>query len=54
MKKNIEPELVAKSGNELRTLLINRVSDPGLGKQDVRSNDDQESMLREGKGYSER
>ena len=47
MTKNIEPELVAKSGNVLRTMLINRVSDPCPGKQDIRSNDDQESMLRE-------
>jgi site-specific DNA recombinase len=38
--------LVPKNGHTLKVLLPCRVSDPEPGKQDERSNDDQEAMLR--------
>lgn len=38
--------LVPRNGHTLKVILPCRVSDPGPGKQDERSNDDQEAMLR--------
>jgi hypothetical protein len=46
MSRNQDQPLVPKNGHTLKVLLPCRVSDPGPGKQDERSNDDQEAMLR--------
>ncbi|MEX2170794.1 MAG: recombinase family protein [Pirellulales bacterium] len=43
---SLSPPLVPKDGRQIRILLICRVSSPGNGKQDIRSLDDQEQMLR--------
>lgn len=46
MSQNHHRPLIPKNGHTLKVLLPCRVSDPGPGKQDERSNDDQEAMLR--------
>ena len=46
MSRNHDRPLVPRNGYKLNIILPCRVSDPGPGKQDVRSNDDQEAMLR--------
>jgi site-specific DNA recombinase len=47
MASDLNPPLVAKRDHRLRVLFVERVSSPGPGKQDIRSLDDQEAMLRE-------
>ena len=47
MLRFLNPPLLPRSGHTLRGLLPCRVSDPGPGKQDERSPQDQEAMLRE-------
>ena len=42
----LDPPLVPRRGSTLKVLLICRVSDPGPGKQDVKSNEDQEAEYR--------
>jgi site-specific DNA recombinase len=42
----LQPPLVARNGHTLEVLITCRVSSPGPGKQDIRSNDDQEAMHR--------
>jgi hypothetical protein len=46
MSVNRQPLFVPKNGHTFRVLLPCRVSDPGPCKQDERSNEDQEAMLR--------
>lgn len=46
MSPSYRRSLVPKNGHTLRVILVCRVSDPGPGKQDVRSIYDQEAMLR--------
>ena len=46
MSRSHDRPLVPKNGHTLKVLLPCRVSDPGPGKQDERSNADQEAMLR--------
>lgn len=46
MSRNLNHPLVPRNGHTLKVILPCRVSDPGPGKQDPRSNDDQEAMLR--------
>lgn len=43
----LEIPLTARNGRNLEVLSVGRVSDPGPGKQDVRSLDDQEAQLRD-------
>ena len=42
----LNPPLTARDGRCLQVLIPCRVSSPGPGKQDIRSNDDQEAQLR--------
>jgi hypothetical protein len=46
MINQLNPPLVARDGHKLRVILLSRVSDPGPGKQDIRSLEDQEAMHR--------
>jgi hypothetical protein len=46
MSRSHDRPLVPRHGHTLKVILPCRVSDPGPGKQDERSNDDQEAMLR--------
>lgn len=46
MSINRQRPFVPKNGHTFKVILPCRVSDPGPGKQDERSNDDQEAMLR--------
>ena len=47
---SLDPPLAPRDGHVLQIIFVCRVSDPGPGKQDVRSLDDQEAMLRESVG----
>lgn len=43
MTAKLNPPLVPRNGHTLEILLICRVSNPGLGKQDISSLEDQEA-----------
>ena len=46
MRRRLSAPLRAKDGRKVQVIAVARVSSPGKGKQDIRSNDDQEAMLR--------
>jgi hypothetical protein len=43
-KCSLQPPLAPRNGHMLEVLIPCRVSSPGSGKQDIRSNDDQKAQ----------